>query len=58
MKINIEIVQEAYLNFSQGNIPAMLALMSEGIEWELKDGKIIKHYEYADTAEIRDTFSN
>jgi len=26
--------------------------------WQLKDGKIIRHYEYADTAEIRDAFSN
>ena len=131
MKTNLEIVQEAYFNFSQGNIPAMLDAMSEGIEWELpssahvnfagkfsgkqgvldffnhvnsenefnefavdtfvasgnhvvaighlsakakstgktssnkwahfwelKDGKIVKHYEYADTAEIRDAFSN
>ena len=35
MKTNLEIVQEAYFNFSQGNIPAMLDAMSEGIEWEL-----------------------
>lgn len=26
--------------------------------WQLKDGKVVKHYEYADTAEIRDAFSN
>ena len=25
--------------------------------WQLKDGKVIRHYEYADTAEIRDAFS-
>jgi ketosteroid isomerase-like protein len=25
--------------------------------WQLNDGKVIKHYEYADTAEIRDAFS-
>ena len=26
--------------------------------WKLKDGKVVKHYEYADTAEISDAFSN
>jgi len=26
--------------------------------WQLKDGKVINHYEYADTAEIRNAFSN
>ncbi len=26
--------------------------------WQLKEGKVIKHYEYVDTAEIRDAFSN
>jgi ketosteroid isomerase-like protein len=26
--------------------------------WQLKDGKVVKHYEYADTAEIRDAFDN
>lgn len=25
--------------------------------WQLKDGKIISHYEYTDTAEIRDAFA-
>ena len=24
--------------------------------WQLKDGKVIRHYEYVDTAEIRDAF--
>jgi len=26
--------------------------------WQLKDGKIIHHYEYADTAEIKKAFTN
>jgi len=26
--------------------------------WTLRNGKVVKHYEYADTAEIRDAFSN
>ena len=131
MKTNLEIVKEAYANFLQGNIPAMLESLSDNIEWELpasahvnfsgtfkgkdgvlsffqhvgndnefnefavdtyiadgdnvvalghlsakakntgktssnkwahvwqlKDGKVVKHYEYADTAEIRDAFAN
>ena len=131
MKSNLEIVKEAYANFLQGDIPAMLESLSDNIEWELpqsahtnfsgtfkgkegvlnffhhvdndnefkefavdtyiadgdnvvalghlaatakntgktssnkwahvwtlRDGKVVKHYEYADTAEIRDAFSN
>src|SRR6476620_6828624 len=130
MKTNLEIVQQGYADFMQGNIPAMLEVLSDDIEWvlppsagvpfsgifkgkagvmdffsnvassndikefavetyiadgdhvvalghinahalptgktsanrwahvwQLKDGKVIKHYEYADTAEIRDAFS-
>lgn len=26
--------------------------------WQIKEGKVIRHYEYADTAEIRDAFAN
>jgi uncharacterized protein len=26
--------------------------------WQLKDGKVIRHYEYADTAEIKKAFTN
>ena len=26
--------------------------------WQLKDGKVIRHYEYVDTATIKDTFCN
>lgn len=131
MKTNLEIVKQGYANFLQGNIPAMLDLLSDDIEWtlpasanvsfsgtfrgkdgvlnffqnvgstnditefavdayiadgnyvvalghlsakakptgktssnkwahvwQLKNGKVISHYEYADTAEIRDAFSN
>lgn len=131
MKTNLEIVQQAYADFSQGNIPGLLDALSDSIEWELpasanvnfsgmfkgkqqvlhffeciaatndfkefspetfvadgdhvvvlghleatakptgktsankwahywllKDGKAIRHYEYADTAEIRDAFNN
>ena len=35
-----------------------LSLNNHIIFWKLKDGKVVKHYEYADTAEIRDAFSN
>ena len=131
MKTNLEIIRQAYADFSQGNIPALLDALSDNIEWELpasahvnfsgvfkgkdqvlnffqhvaaendfsefspntfiadgghvvvlghltatakpsgktssnkwahywllKDGKAIRHYEYADTAEIRDAFAN
>lgn len=131
MRTNLEIVKQGYADFLQGNIPAMLDLLSDDIEWtlpasanvsfsgvfrgkdgvmnffqhvgndnefsefavdtyiadgdyvvalghltatakttgktssnkwahvwQLKDGKAIRHYEYADTAEIRDAFSN
>ncbi|HEX5155548.1 MAG TPA: nuclear transport factor 2 family protein [Parafilimonas sp.] len=131
MKTNLEIVQEGYANFLQGNIPALMDTLSDNIEWELpasahvnfsgvfkgkdavmnffrnvdnentfsefavdsyvangnyvialghltatakstgkissnkwahlwqlEEGKVVKHYEYADTAEIRDAFSN
>jgi len=26
--------------------------------WQLKDGKVIRHYEYADTAVIKEAFQN
>ena len=131
MKSNLEIVQNAYASFAEGNIPAILDVLADNIEWELspsahtnfsglfkgknqvlnffqnvasendfkeftpetfvasddhvvvlgrmeatakptgktsktkwahywllKDGKAIRHYEYADTAEIRDAFTN
>jgi ketosteroid isomerase-like protein len=32
---NIAVVQQAYNNFKTGNIPALLALFSDDIEWEL-----------------------
>jgi ketosteroid isomerase-like protein len=131
MKSNLEIIQSGYNNFLQGNIPALVELLSDDITWELpksaevpfsgvfkgkngvleffqqiaatndfhefnvtdfisegdkvialgnlratskttgktssnkwahfwqlKDGKVIRHYEYADTAEIKNAFSN
>jgi len=131
MKSNLEIVQTGYDNFLQGNIPAIIDLLSDDITWELpvsanvpfsgifkgknavieffqkiaanndfhefnvtdfiadgdkvmalgnlkatskttgksssnkwahfwelKDGKVLRHYEYVDTAEIRNAFSN
>ncbi len=131
MKSNLEIIQSGYNNFLQGNIPALVDLLSDDVTWELpksagvpfagvfkgktgvleffqqiaannefhefnvtdfisegdkiialgdlratskttgktssnkwahfwqlKDGKVIRHYEYADTAEIRNAFSN
>jgi ketosteroid isomerase-like protein len=131
MKTNLEIIKQAYADFSQGNIPGILDALNDNIEWELpksahvdfagvfkgkeqvlnffqhvaaqndftefstdtfiadgdhvvvlghltasakpsgkissnkwahywllKDGKAVNHYEYADTAEIRDAFSN
>src|SRR5207245_156348 len=32
---NLEIVQQAYKNFGLGDLPAMLAQMDTGIEWQL-----------------------
>ena len=130
MKTNLDIVKQGYADFMQGNIPAVLDIMSDDVEWvlpasakvsfsgtfsgkdgvinffenmgnandisefavdtyiadgdyvvalghlsavakitgkissnkwahvwQLKDGKVVRHYEYADTAEIRDAFS-
>ena len=131
MQSNLEIIQSGYNSFLQGNIPALVELLSEEITWELpssagvpfsgtfhgkqgvlnffqqvaaandfhefnvtdfiadgdkvvalgnlkatsratgktssnkwahfwqlKDGKVIRHYEYADTAEIKSAFTN
>ena len=35
MKTNLEIIKQAYTNFSQGNIPAILDVLSDNMEWEL-----------------------
>jgi uncharacterized protein len=35
MKSNLEIVKQAYSSFAQGNIPAILDVLSDNIEWEL-----------------------
>lgn len=131
MNTNLEIVKQGYADFMQGNIPAMLDILHDDIEWtlpasagvsfsgtfkgkdgvlkffenvggtndikefaidhyiadgdhvvalghlsatardtgknssnkwahvwKLKDGKVVNHYEYADTAEIRDAFNH
>ncbi len=131
MNNNLDIVKQGYADFQQGNIPGMLEVLSDDIEWtlpgsagvnfsgtfkgkegvmkffenvaggndmkefmvdtyiaegdhvvalghlsaiarntgktssnkwahvwKLKDGKVVSHYEYADTAEIRDAFSS
>lgn len=35
MKSNIEIIAQLYADFGQGNIPAILEQLSDGITWEL-----------------------
>ena len=34
---NTRVVQQAYQNFGQGNIPGVLALVAEGAQWRLPD---------------------
>jgi ketosteroid isomerase-like protein len=34
---NIAIVQQAYTNFKTGNIPALLAQLSDDVEWQLPE---------------------
>ena len=34
---NIAVVQQAYNNFKTGNIQALLALLSDDVEWELPE---------------------
>ena len=131
MKTNLQIIQQVYSDFKQGNIPAILDILSDDINWELpqsagtafsgvfkgkngvleffqqvaatndmhefdiddfvasddkvialghlkatskttgktsankwahfwqlKNGKVVNHYEYADTAEIKNAFTN
>lgn len=38
MPTNKDIVQGAYANFAQGDVPAALAAMDESIEWHEADG--------------------
>src|SRR6186997_2313953 len=35
MKTNLEIIKQGYADFMQGNIPAVLDIMSDDVEWEL-----------------------
>lgn len=35
MDSNIEIIRNAYASFAQGNIPAILDILDDDIEWEL-----------------------
>lgn len=35
MKSNVEIVRQGYADFQQGNIPAVLELLSDNVTWEL-----------------------
>ncbi len=35
---NVTLIQEAYKNFAEGNIPAVLGFMNENIEWQAAKG--------------------
>ena len=40
---NLRTVQEVFAAFGSGNLPAMLALMSEDIEWQVKGPSVVPY---------------